>query len=209
MSNALQSFARSIDRISGFFFGVCSILTIVLVLLTTEQVIARYFFNASSVALQELEWHLFGLIILLSMARALKSDDHVRVDILYSKTSKRTQILIDCAGLLLFLMPVCIVLILYGYSYATAALAFPNPFPLDHWSAAWFAKDSTLYSFSASIESFLRSHVILGEVSADPGGLEARWIIKAAIPFGFALLLLQGVAECTHKFLSLKQKEVN
>ena len=40
-------------------------------------------FQQGSVALQELEWHLFALIFLLGAAYTLKHDEHVRVDILY------------------------------------------------------------------------------------------------------------------------------
>ncbi len=37
---------------------------------------------------------------------------------------------------------------------------------------------------------FVISSYALGEVSVSPGGLPLRWLIKAALPLGFALLLL-------------------
>lgn len=46
---------------------------------------------------------------------------------------------------------------------------------------------------------FLSQAYIHNEVSPDPGGLPARWIIKAMIPIGFSLLLLQGIAESIKK----------
>ena len=52
--------------------------------LTLYDVAMRYLFHSGSVALQELEWHLFALIILLGASYTLKHDDHVRVDIIYS-----------------------------------------------------------------------------------------------------------------------------
>jgi TRAP-type mannitol/chloroaromatic compound transport system permease small subunit len=207
MSRILLLFAKSIDKVNALAFGLCSLLTILLVFLTTEQVIARYFFNASSVGLQELEWHLFGCIILLSMAHALKTNEHVRVDVLYTKASARTQKCIDCLGILLFLIPVSAVLVYYGYNYTIAALAFPNPFPADHWSAGFFGKESALYSITSPIEAFLRQWIILGEVSPDPGGLEARWLIKGAIPFGFMLLFFQGIATLLHTIITFKEED--
>lgn len=38
----------------------------------------------------------------------------------------------------------------------------------------------------------------IGEGSPDPGGLPARWALKAFIPVGFALLLVYSVAETIH-----------
>ncbi len=43
----------------------------------------RYLFHSGSVALQELEWHLFALVFMLGAAYTLKHDGHVRVDIFY------------------------------------------------------------------------------------------------------------------------------
>lgn len=174
-------------------------LVVVLVLLTTEQVVARYFFNASSVAFQELEWHLFGFVILLSMAHTLQRNEHVRVDILYGRLSQRARTTIDICGFLFFLIPFCIVLIVYGYAYTIAAFDYSNPYPPDHWSAAWFETESVLYKISAHLEHLLRATLLRGEISPDAGGLEARWIIKAVVPFSFMLLLLQTISEIIKK----------
>jgi TRAP-type mannitol/chloroaromatic compound transport system permease small subunit len=46
---------------------------------------------------------------------------------------------------------------------------------------------------------FLSQAYIHNEASPDPGGLPARWLIKAMIPTGFGLLLLQGIAESIKK----------
>jgi TRAP-type mannitol/chloroaromatic compound transport system permease small subunit len=35
----------------------------------------------------------------------------------------------------------------------------------------------------------------IDEKSADPGGIPHRWVLKAMIPLGFALLALQALAE--------------
>ncbi len=46
-----------------------------------------------------------------------------------------------------------------------------------------------------------------GEHSPDPGGLPYRWLLKAAIPVGFALLLLQGLADMLRSLRCLLQPE--
>ena len=54
---------------------------------------------------------------------------------------------------------------------------------------------------------FVSQAYIYNEASPDPGGLPARWIIKAMIPIGFALLILQGVAESIKKIIYAVGKE--
>jgi TRAP-type mannitol/chloroaromatic compound transport system permease small subunit len=49
---------------------------------------------------------------------------------------------------------------------------------------------------------FITQAYIYNETSPDPGGLSARWLIKSAIPLGFFMLLMQGVAEALKKLLS-------
>ncbi|MCB0311637.1 MAG: hypothetical protein KDD42_10410, partial [Bdellovibrionales bacterium] len=74
-----------------------------------------------------------------------------------------------------------------------------NPHPLDYWSSDLGEWASGLAPF----EVFLRQYVLQGEISPDPGGLEARWIIKAALPVGFFLVLLQGIALLVRQFAAL------
>lgn len=42
--------------------------------------------------------------------------------------------------------------------------------------------------------SFVANSFAVRETSPDPGGLPARYIIKATIPIGFGLLALQGIS---------------
>ncbi len=46
---------------------------------------------------------------------------------------------------------------------------------------------------------FVHQAYLSGEISPDPGGLTMRWLIKAMIQLGFALLVLQGIAELIRK----------
>ena len=195
MIKFFSKLASIIDSSNLFFFKLANWLCLILVLLTAEQVIARYFFNSSSVGLQELEWHLFGFVFLLAAAHALKANEHVRVDIFYSKCSPRRKALIDLIGTCFFLIPISAVIIYFGYKYAAQAFTYTNPNPLDFYTARFFEAGGTFYNLFASVEGFLRQTILVGEISPDPGGLEARWIIKALIPFGFLLVLLQGLSE--------------
>ena len=89
-------------------------LLILLVSITFCDVVLRYVFNSGSVGLQELEWHLFSAIFLLGGAITLREDKHVRVDLIYrSKLLKeRHRAVVDVCGILFFLLPFCVVIIM-------------------------------------------------------------------------------------------------
>lgn len=154
---------RLIDGLTELSGRLSTWLVVVLVGVTAWDVAMRYVFRQGSVALQELEWHLFSAIFLLGAAYTLKQDGHVRVDVLYRSRflSEGARRAIDVAGTLLFLLPFC-ALVLW------ASL----PFVADAWTH--------------------------GETSPDPGGLTHRWLAKALIPAGAALLLAQGLAGLWH-----------
>lgn len=197
---------KGIDALNRFFGKVSQWLCLALVLLTAQQVIARYFFSGGSIGLQELEWHLLGLIFLFSAANTLREDGHVRVDLIYGRISEKRKAMIDAFGIVFFLFPCCAVLIVSGIEYAYQAASFSNPYPPDYYTKALAGADSFLYSIISPIEAFLRETILIGEISSDPGGLEALWIIKAAIPFGFILVFLQGVALLIEKLQTIFKK---
>ncbi|WP_051168131.1 TRAP transporter small permease subunit [Marinospirillum minutulum] len=56
----------------------------------------------------ELQWYLYGFLVLFSSTYALHTDSHVRVDLLYQRFSPRTQHLVDLVGHVFFLIPFCL-----------------------------------------------------------------------------------------------------
>lgn len=84
------------------------VLGLVFLLMTANvfyDVIMRYFFHNSSVAMQEMEWHLFSVIILFGASVALLEEGHVRVDFFYDRFSVRTKAMINILGTLFLLLP--------------------------------------------------------------------------------------------------------
>ena len=189
---------RWCDRLSSWAFAVSSVSIFILAVLTAALVIARYFFAASSIGLQELQWHLFAGIFLLAIPHTLKRDAHVRVDILYQHFSQRTRHWIDTLGTLLFLLPTSVVMLIYGIDYVEQARSFAAPTPAGHYCLQWLGAAAD--SGCANIEAWL----LAGEGSADPGGLPARWIVKALIPTCAALLAIQSLAMLTQRFHHVK-----
>lgn len=77
--------------------------------------VGRKFMHAGSNAWLELQWYLFGGLFLLSSGYTLLRNGHVRVDVLSSKLSKRTQIWIEVFGTLVFLLPTAILIMVLGW----------------------------------------------------------------------------------------------
>ncbi|MBN7770344.1 TRAP transporter small permease subunit [Marinobacter daepoensis] len=85
------------------------------------DVVARYAFNDVSIALQEMEWHLYSVVFLLGIPYALRTDGHVRVDVFYTNWSQKRKAWTNLIGAILFVIPFAYLIANYGYSYAVDA----------------------------------------------------------------------------------------
>lgn len=65
----------------------------------------------------DLQWHLFGIMLMLTLAGALVSDRHVRVDFLRQHMNQRQRHVVDIIGHLIFLLPFCAIVLLHGYDF--------------------------------------------------------------------------------------------
>ena len=99
------------DRFSDLMGWVAGVLNLIMLVNVFYDAIARYFFNTGSIALQEMEWHLFSMVFLFGIAYALKEDGHVRVDVLYDRFSPRWKAIVNIGGALLLLLPLSILII--------------------------------------------------------------------------------------------------
>ncbi|EFO30221.1 trap dicarboxylate transporter, dctm subunit [Roseibium sp. TrichSKD4] len=74
-------------------------------------------------SLGDLQWHLFGIMLMLTMAGALVSDAHVRVDFLRQHMSERTKDIVDLIGHLALLLPFCAIVIIHSFDFATRSFS--------------------------------------------------------------------------------------
>lgn len=167
--HALKKIADFIDGVNEKVGFLVSWLTTLLVLVVCYDVFTRYVLKKSSIAVQELEWHLFAIIFLIGAAYTLKHDRHVRVDVIYMNFSPRVQAWINFLGSLIFLIPFSVLVII-------------------------------------SSEKFVLNSLKIMETSPDPGGLPARFVLKACIPLGFFLVLLQGISLAINSLMTVLQK---
>lgn len=115
MLNRIHNLFEKISIGAGVF---ASWFTTMLVLLICVDVFMRYFLNVSHVWVAELEAHMFALIFLLGAAYTLHEDAHVRVDLFYANFPERKKAIINLAGVILFLIPWCLVVIRASARYA-------------------------------------------------------------------------------------------
>lgn len=65
----------------------------------------------------DMQWHLFGIMLMLTMAGAIVSDKHVRVDFLRQHFREKTKNIIEVIGFLGLLAPLCVIVVLHGYDF--------------------------------------------------------------------------------------------
>ena len=113
--NALLKLSRQIDALTERIGKAAFWLVLVVVLVSAANAIMRYTIHYSSNAFLEIQWYLFGLIFLSCSGYTLLRNEHVRIDLISSKFSKRGQVWIDIFGILFFLMPMAVVIMLLSW----------------------------------------------------------------------------------------------
>ena len=129
--NVLKIVSRWIDSLNEWVGRGVSWVTLGLVVVVFVDVLMRYILNVSFVFTQELEWHLFGFIFLIGAGYTLLHDGHVRVDIIYQRLGWRGRAWVNLCGVLLFLIPGCIMVISTSWKFTMNSFAIlegsPDP----------------------------------------------------------------------------------
>ncbi len=107
----LLAFSRTIDRITEWIGRVVAWLVVAAILISAGNAVVRKLFDTSSNAWLELQWWLFGAVFLLCASWTLSSNEHIRIDIVNNHLSRRTRNVIDVMGHVLFLTPICLVVL--------------------------------------------------------------------------------------------------
>jgi TRAP-type mannitol/chloroaromatic compound transport system permease small subunit len=114
----LLSLSRFIDAINEKIGHAISWALLGAVLICCGNALVRYIFNDSSNAWLEIQWYLFSAIFLLAAPYTLRRNEHVRIDVIAGRFSKRTQVWLDLFGFLIFLLPMTILILYYAIPYA-------------------------------------------------------------------------------------------
>jgi len=109
--HALLSLSKKIDALSEWVGRWVAWLLLFAVLISAANAVVRKAFNMSSNGFLEIQWYLFAATFLLASGYTLLRQEHVKIDVISGRFSKRTQIWIDIVGICVFLFPFVIVII--------------------------------------------------------------------------------------------------
>ena len=112
----LLTLSKTIDGISEWIGRWVAWLVLFAVLISAGNAVMRKAFNMSSNGFLEIQWYLFAAVFLLAAGYTLMRQEHVKIDVVSGRFSKRTQIWIDIIGICVFLLP---------FTFITIKLAMP------------------------------------------------------------------------------------
>jgi TRAP-type mannitol/chloroaromatic compound transport system permease small subunit len=107
----LLQLSRLIDAVNEWIGKFVMWLVLAAVLISAGNAVMRKAFDIGSNAFLEIQWYLFAAVFMLGSGYVWLRNAHVRIDFIATKLSKRTNTLIDIAGMLLFTIPLCVILI--------------------------------------------------------------------------------------------------
>jgi TRAP-type mannitol/chloroaromatic compound transport system permease small subunit len=135
------TFCTTIDAFIERLGITVSWLNTILVVNIVVQVILRYLLGEGKIWLEELEWHLYAVIIMVGLSYGLVSDTHVRMDILHRKFSRINKEYVELFGMAFLVLPFFIIMLYHGLGFLATAWhvneSSPHPLGLPYW---WIIK---------------------------------------------------------------------
>jgi TRAP-type mannitol/chloroaromatic compound transport system permease small subunit len=148
--SALAALTRVIDAANEHIGRVASWLALLMVLLQFVVVVMRYIFGVGFIAMQEGVIYLHATLFMVGAGYTLLHGGHVRVDIFYRDARPRRRALIDLLGVILFLLPVCVII-----GWATW------PYLAQSWSVFEGSKETSGIHAVYALKSVILAFVVL------------------------------------------------
>ncbi|MGG4603496.1 TRAP transporter small permease subunit [Paenalcaligenes sp. Me131] len=179
----LLRLSQLIDRLNTVVGKSVAWLTLLVVLVSAGNAIVRKVFGVSSNAWLELQWYLFGAIFLLAAGYTYLLNEHVRVDVLAQRFSRKTQVYIEIFGILFFLLPACILVFwlaipYFWQSYETMELS-SNTGGLIRWPVKLLIPIGFALLILSGVSRLIRLFGFLAGKCADP--LDAPKVAEAEL----------------------------
>jgi TRAP-type mannitol/chloroaromatic compound transport system permease small subunit len=109
--SVLLSLSRLIDTLNEWIGKLVMWLVLAAVLISAGNAILRKAFDIGSNAYLEIQWYLFAAVFMLGVGYVFLRNAHVRIDFIASRLSRRTNAIIDCLGIVIFVIPLSVILI--------------------------------------------------------------------------------------------------
>ena len=169
---ALLRVSSVIDAICSFIGKAVSWLVLGAVLVSAGNAVIRKAFDMSSNAWLELQWYLFGAVFLLAAAYTLQRNEHIRIDIVSGRLSKRTRDWIDLFGHLVMLMPLLFLMIWLLIPYVRLSWRIgemsPNAGGLLLWPAKGLILAGFLLLLLQAVSEIIKRVAVIAGVIEDP-----------------------------------------
>ncbi|MEP6969093.1 MAG: TRAP transporter small permease subunit [Betaproteobacteria bacterium] len=115
--SALLSLSRLIDAISLGLGKLIGWLILAATVISAVNAVLRKAFNVGSNSALEIQWYLFAAVFMLGVGYVMLKNDHVRIDFISSRFSKRTNAIIDSIGMVVFTIPLAWIMIDLAWPY--------------------------------------------------------------------------------------------
>ena len=119
--NVLLPIAKFLSRFVAAIGKAGAWVSILMIVVILTDVILRRYFVIGSAKLQELEWHLHGILFLTTLGYGYLEGAHVRIELFREKWSARTKAWVELLGIFIFLLPFTLVTISFSIDYAKMA----------------------------------------------------------------------------------------
>ena len=113
----LLKFSNAVDGLNTLIGKYVIWLILASTVISGVNAAVRKAFNVSSNAYLEVQWYLFAASFLIAAGYTLLQNEHVRIDVIASRLSKRGQMWVDIIGFSVFLTPVCLAILYYGVPF--------------------------------------------------------------------------------------------
>jgi TRAP-type mannitol/chloroaromatic compound transport system permease small subunit len=140
--------SRRLDAVVTGVHAVAVWLWALLVAVIVLAVALRYLFGIGSIKLEEIQWHIYGVGIILGLSYCFVADRHVRIDVLAERLRPRVRGWIELLGLVVLLIPFCVVVLIEAFPFVLRSWqlneisAAPDGLPY-----RWIAKSFILCGF--------------------------------------------------------------
>ncbi len=165
MSFALRLYNR-LDWLVSHVGYLAGWLMYPLIAVTVFDVITRRFMTLGSTYLQESEWHLHTVVVMLALGYTYLRNRHVRIDIFRAHWSPRFQAYIELVGVVVFMTAMTFVLVYYGSRFAHIAWVQNEESSSgmglnNRWAIKAFVPLGGLFLFAGGVGVFLRTILFL------------------------------------------------
>ena len=175
--NALLGASRVVDGVNTWIGRIAAWALLVAIVVSSVNAIVRKVFSVSSNGWLELQWYLFGCAFMLCAAWALKLNEHIRIDIVSDRLSRRTRDWIEVFGHLFFLLPFGILMIRLSIPFAAASFNSneysSNAGGLPIWPAKALILAGFVMLVAQSLSELVKRIAIMRGLIEDPAADEA------------------------------------